>query len=606
MTKKKTDIFPPDQPSLIGPGKTHPNCVECGAWKLAKTPFMAPTIPAKRPVLYLLGERPGHTEDRIGVQFKGPSGTLLRAWMEEAGIDPNACSWDNVLKCGGTGDKPTMKEMRLCRPFTLRNLLDIKPPKVVGLGQYAAIQLQDDGRATVKRDRNRDLTIPGLPGQKATVTFHPGAYIHGNHQVRQHIPEDLGRALIGRKVVRAVREITSGHELGDVCGRLADSDAFSFDLEWSTETGKLLLASVCDGTESYWWGLGHRESKLSWEDTREPMSVLFGGEATKIGYNMAGDMIRLAEQGINVAGPILDVFVMVKLIDENYPDKSLEHIAARVLDYPDYAQDMRPFKQGIRVPTGEVAKNGKPKTRLSKDYGNAPMAVLGPYCAWDSWGPYDLADKWIDDCRGQPWWKLFLVYMRAEKALTRSSFEGFRVDPDNLGEQEKVLRRDAKKTKAALLRAIKPHWYAKREFQFKQSGIGPHDQAVRDLLFRRLKLKSTEQTKAGKPSVDRKTLQTLQIQYPDHEKLIRLLIELRGADKLIGTYMVKLREKMIWREKWSYWDEDLRRTIVMPAGWYFQPGYNIAGARTGRLSSRPNIQNIPKKTVRRAFRSRWG
>ena len=123
--EKKVAAVDPDTVAGIDANKLHPNCIECGRWKTCQTPFMVPTAPKGPPSLHIVGEGPGSTEDRLGKQFLGPAGHIFRAWMEEVGLDPATFSWDNAVKCGTS--KPTLKQIRLCRPFTLRNLMQIKP-----------------------------------------------------------------------------------------------------------------------------------------------------------------------------------------------------------------------------------------------------------------------------------------------------------------------------------------------------------------------------------------------------------------------------------------------------------------------------------------------
>lgn len=551
--------------------------------------------------MHLIGERPGEVEDSIGCQFKGPAGRMLRSWLHDINVNPDNCNWDNAVKCGGDPGKPTLKQIRLCRPFTLRNLEGTKPGAVVALGEKATIALTDDGNAKVKNYRNRDLDIPGLSFKpRATTTFHPAAYLHGNHRVREDIKEDVTRFLSKKDTRIQIKAVTTLDGVKQTCKRFSRLDAFSFDLEWGSETGKLLIVGLYDGETAYWFPVEHRESTWVFEDVADHLKLLFDNEVTKLGYSMSGDMIVLADRGVNTGGKIFDAFTLVKMIDENYPDKSLEHIAMKVLGFPDYSKDMRVYKKGIKVSSGEVTKQGKPKLRLSKDYGNAPLDIIGPYCAWDAAGPYEIAAKYIEDAKQEKWWKLFQMYMRGIKVLTRSSYEGFLVDRDGeLKTQEKNLRAEVKKTQKEFIKLWMPHWYKNRPVAWKKNDIVPRDEDIRDMLYRRLKLPVTETTKEGNPAAGRKVLQILVLKYPKYKKLFELLIELKKADKLLGTYMLRMREKMKWREAY------VLKGIKYPAGWYFRPGYNVPGARTMRLSSRPNIQNIPKKTIRKAFISRW-
>jgi len=63
-------------------------CRNCDLWKRGtQTVFGAGDVGA--PVM-VVGEQPGDQEDKAGEPFVGPAGSLLRAVLEEAGLDPDS------------------------------------------------------------------------------------------------------------------------------------------------------------------------------------------------------------------------------------------------------------------------------------------------------------------------------------------------------------------------------------------------------------------------------------------------------------------------------------------------------------------------------------
>jgi DNA polymerase len=97
----------------------------------------------------LVGEQPGDQEDRAGKPFVGPSGHLLDASLEEAGIDRSAVYVTNAVKhfkWEPRGKrrlhvKPAWTEITACRPWLMAELAAVQPALVVTLGATAAQSL---------------------------------------------------------------------------------------------------------------------------------------------------------------------------------------------------------------------------------------------------------------------------------------------------------------------------------------------------------------------------------------------------------------------------------------------------------------------------------
>lgn len=618
------------KPSLSGPSPTHPNCIKCGRWKTATTPFMPMTCPSGKVKLMAVAEGPGSTEDAVGKQMVGPAGQVFTGLLARAEWDrPNEVAIQNAVRCGSS--KPTMSQVRLCRPFLMQDVNAAKAPVIMAFGKWAGSALQDDAGCTVKRDRGRDLDISDLTytPERKTLTYHPASILHGNEENRDYITDDLKmvRQLQPRMGTEAI-QITSLKELDKIEVEFRHAKAFSIDLEWSTETGKLLCISVCKEVgKAYWWLIEHKESEWTWAEMAPRLASLLGAGTTeglrpwrcaaKVGHNISGDAIQLAKHGIELAGDLIDTLVLVKMINELYPDKTLEHLSMRFANMPDYAKAMQPYKRGIKVVVGEkrvMLKKGvvvKQVYKKSKDYGNAPASILGPYCAGDGDAGWRLAKKYVPAAQKQKWWPLYQMYMKAERILARNTVEGWLVDVKVLDKKQKVLVREATTLKRDFLKAIV--WKGK-PFRFEGQGYEPHEEDLRRLLYRRLRLKCVAWTDTDKPSTSAKGLTQLWRDRKNaRNELARKIVEmvigngkegddkklgLRNYEKLIGTYLVKLRQRLVYRERCKHgkW--------VWPAGWYFCPGYTLAGAKTGRLSSRPNIQNIPP-VIRVAFITRF-
>src|SRR4051794_36155095 len=71
-------------------------CRRCDLWKRGTQTVFGEGPPRAR--MMLVGEQPGDQEDLAGEPFVGPAGTLLRAALLEAGLDPAEVYLTNAVK----------------------------------------------------------------------------------------------------------------------------------------------------------------------------------------------------------------------------------------------------------------------------------------------------------------------------------------------------------------------------------------------------------------------------------------------------------------------------------------------------------------------------
>ena len=89
--------------------------------------------------LMLIGEAPGADEDSLGLPFVGRSGRLLCALLKEAELDEDQDLYIcNVIKCRPPNNrKPTLEEIRQCRPWLEEQLELVNPSLVLMAGATA-------------------------------------------------------------------------------------------------------------------------------------------------------------------------------------------------------------------------------------------------------------------------------------------------------------------------------------------------------------------------------------------------------------------------------------------------------------------------------------
>jgi uracil-DNA glycosylase len=160
----------------------------------------------KRPqvAVMMIGEQPGDHEDQEGRPFVGPAGNLLDKCLEEAGIDRTHVYVTNTVKHFKweprgklrIHKKPSLREIRACRPWLDAELETLHPKLIVCLGAVAAQGLLGSA-FKVTQEHGIVQQVPGLP--PIIATLHPSAILRApteedRHRQRVTFVEDLREA----------------------------------------------------------------------------------------------------------------------------------------------------------------------------------------------------------------------------------------------------------------------------------------------------------------------------------------------------------------------------------------------------------------------------
>jgi len=159
---------------------------------------------SRKAQIVMVGEQPGDKEDLAGHPFVGPAGKLLAQCMHEAGLDPGQVYITNAVKHFKweprgkirLHKKPSVKEIRACKPWFDAELDAVQPRLIICLGATAAQSLL--GAAfRVSQHRGEPQTAEGLPAVIATV--HPASVLRARtdeerQQQKADFIADLHRA----------------------------------------------------------------------------------------------------------------------------------------------------------------------------------------------------------------------------------------------------------------------------------------------------------------------------------------------------------------------------------------------------------------------------
>ena len=141
--------------------------------------------------LLMIGEQPGDREDLEGRPFVGPAGKLLDRCLDEAGIARREVYVTNAVKHFKweprgkirLHKKPSITEVRACRPWLDAELDAVQPELIVCLGAVSAQSLLGAKfKVTINHGIIREVS--GLPPVLATI--HPASILRSRTEEDRH------------------------------------------------------------------------------------------------------------------------------------------------------------------------------------------------------------------------------------------------------------------------------------------------------------------------------------------------------------------------------------------------------------------------------------
>ena len=191
--------FIPERPTIPKLWEAAQACTACDLYKKG-TQAVLGEGPRRAP-LFFVGEQPGDQEDLAGKPFVGPAGRVLDEALAEAGIPREDAFVTNAVKHfkweprgkRRIHQKPTLGEVKACRPWLETELAIVKPKVIVCLGATAAQSLMGSA-FRITRDRGRFFETPWAPW--LTATLHPSAILRmpdraSREEAREQLLEDL-------------------------------------------------------------------------------------------------------------------------------------------------------------------------------------------------------------------------------------------------------------------------------------------------------------------------------------------------------------------------------------------------------------------------------
>lgn len=181
-------LDPADIKDLDGLREAAAGCTRCELYRDAtQTVFgMGP----RRASLVLVGEQPGDREDLAGEPFVGPAGRLLDKALAEAKIPRDQAYLTNVVKHfkfeqrgkRRIHQRPTVAQIRACRPWLDAELRMVRPTLLVTLGATAAKALLG---SSFRVTEHRGELVDWPDGPPLLPTVHPSSVLRERDDERR-------------------------------------------------------------------------------------------------------------------------------------------------------------------------------------------------------------------------------------------------------------------------------------------------------------------------------------------------------------------------------------------------------------------------------------
>ena len=172
--------FIPPKPTLTKLWQAAQECRACELYKLG-TQAVLGEGPRQAACLFI-GEQPGDQEDLAGRPFVGPAGRVLDEALAEVGIPRKEVFVTNAVKHfkweprgkRRIHQKPTLGEVKACRPWLETEIALVKPQGIVCLGATAAQSLLGS-QFRITRDHGQFFDSEWASW--ITATIHPSAIL---------------------------------------------------------------------------------------------------------------------------------------------------------------------------------------------------------------------------------------------------------------------------------------------------------------------------------------------------------------------------------------------------------------------------------------------
>lgn len=538
----------------------------------------------------LLGESPGEEEDKIGIPFIGKAGKMLDSILINLGLNRKDMYVTNTIKCHPLfNHPPNNSQVETCTLHYLRKeIQELKPELIICLGGHAAKALLADHNVQIISVRKQIHYTQGpFPkGIPFIVTYHPAATFH-KPELLEFIVEDFefAKELLKGKLpaIKKKANYIKIDSLSDI-PELNIEELKWLDLDLETDgldpflPDKKIL-SVQLSTKK---GIGYY---LDWTKQigRELKDVLTLENFKVNGHNIKFDLKWLRmKAGIIFDGVLNDTIQNIHLLDENFPNKSLDITSATFTELKGYkGKFVRLINDYVKMHKEKKEPITLARARL---WGQAYKAIslktrIGYGCG-DADATGRLRRVFIPRLEQEGLIPLNNLMMNATKMFIDVECNGVKIDEGAIEDIKDVYSIKINKLLKQLDTLAPVELNHNAPLQLRQLLYGVWKLTPHEVRMGKKRVKYT----TAKDALDLILKDDIT---DDQREYITQLMEYKKISKLYGTYILGMPRYL--------------RDGFIHATW------NMTGADTGRLSCNdPNLQQIPRNgDVKGMFVSRY-
>lgn len=524
------------------------NCQDCNLYKTAQAVCLIGAGPCPCSIM-IIGEAPGLRKYDINKPFAGKAGKILDVILETADLTRDDVYITNVVHCRPPDNRtPTMSEMRTCRKYLLEEIKYVKPEIIISLGNVALKGLYDTNLISISKERGKILEIV-LHNRKIKVipTYHPAAALR-NKYFANILYEDLTRGLSKINAGDEIDPKGTYKHIKNPSQKLIDKLVKAKRIAIDLETTSLDYTDKKEEIVTINLSIKSGKSYVFSVNKLDLIKDILENKELVIGHNIKFDLKWLLRYCIEINFPIFDTMVAKHLLDENYPDKDLKHLARvelGMMELTELAKKMEQHRKKKTIPTIEEYTQ----------YGGGDVDAT-----------YRLYKLYRNQLKEEGLLDLMNIEMEVLKSLTYMEFFGFKIDKEALKKLSKEYLQRIEKAKLKIGRMI------------GDINLNSPKQ-LGEVLYEKMKLPIINKTAKGAPSCNEATLkELLEITHNKNKETLEALLEYRTLAKLQSVYL-----------------EGLIKNNLLKDDSKVHCDFKITGTKTGRLScTEPNLQNIPR------------